>query len=850
MSERTPDRLPDIAMSGAADTWPLSAREAAAVLGVHERTIRRAIARGQLPASKSGATFRIARDDLERYRTRRRDPLPLASTPRLISLRTPAAVAEPPRPVSSLVGRESEIATVRALLAQGEVRLVTLTGPGGVGKTRLAVAVARASDPGYDLIGYVSLAPVRDAGRVGGTIAQALGVRGRGDRPLTEQVAPVLGGHTALLVIDNFEHVVGAAPVVADLLGAFPDLVILITSRVRLQLAGEHEHVVPPLDLVATPGQDQPSEAARLFIARAGEVREDFAPDSRTVAAIEAICRRLDGLPLAIELAAVRLKVVPASVLLERLEQRLPILTGGGRDVPARQQTMRDTIAWSYELLGPAERALYRWLSVYVGGFSLAAADHTAAALPVPGVEALSGLAALIDASMLRAIETSAGHPRYLTLETMREYGCELLEVHGELRAARDAHAAFFLRLDDWLDPNFTASGLTIDDRLREIEPEHANLEAALSHMSATGDTGGLLHLAGRCAVFWHQRGYLTEGRQWLEVALDRTARDMSVDRGMALAGLSLIRWTQVDAEAALEPAEEALAIGRAIGHPRIIALALHTIGLIEHVRGQSERARLHMEKALELWRQIGERSSEAMALMVLSGIELALGNSALSRQRAQAALEICQVLGHDSGVAFSLVRLARIAEREGSQKRALVAYQDALRLWAGIGERWAIARALAGVVSIAAAHGQHNAAATLIGVIDARIEECGGGLFPEDRQACDRAVAIARGAIGDNRIAELRAAGRTLSTSGVLALALGVEISRGGAERSDPDALSPREREVLRLLVEGRSNAEIADVLFISVRTARAHVASILAKLGVSTRAAAVAQAFRDHLA
>jgi DNA-binding CsgD family transcriptional regulator len=267
-------------------------------------------------------------------------------------------------------------------------------------------------------------------------------------------------------------------------------------------------------------------------------------------------------------------------------------------------------------------------------------------------------------------------------------------------------------------------------------------------------------------------------------------------------------------------------------------------------VRGQPERARLHMEKALELWRQIGERSSEAMALMVLSGIELALGSSTLSRQRAQAALEICQVLGHDSGVAFSLVRLARIAEREGSQKHALVAYQDALRLWAGIGERWAIARALAGVVSIAAAHGQHNAAATLIGVIDARIEECGGGLFPEDRQACDRAVAIARGAIGDNRIAELRAAGRTLSTSGVLALALGVEISRGGAERSDPDAVTPREREVLRLLVEGRSNAEIAEALFISVRTARAHVASILAKLGVSTRAAAVAQAFRDHLA
>jgi non-specific serine/threonine protein kinase len=852
MTDRLPDPSPDTTMSGAADTWPLSAREAAAVLGVHERTIRRAIARGDLPASKTGATFRIGRDDLERYRASRRVAVPVVPVPRLIPLPTVAVAAGAalPRPVSSLVGRDSEIAAVRALLADREVRLVSLTGPGGVGKTRLAIAAARAAGRGYDLIAYVSLAPAREAGRVGGAIAQALGARDRDGRPIAEQVAPVLRGRRALLVVDNFEHVADAAPIVGDLLGAFPELTVLVTSRVRLRLSGEHEHVVPPLDLATSPDAAPVSEAARLFIARAGEVREGFAPDARTVAAIEAICRRLDGLPLAIELAAVRLKVVPATVLLDRLEHRLPVLTGGGRDVPARQQTMRDTIAWSYDLLGPSDRAMFRWLSVYVGGMSLAAAEYTAAALPVPGVEILSGLAALIDASLLRAIETAGGQPRYLMLETIREYGREMLEAHGELRLALDAHAAFWLGLDDWLDPNFTRAGVSVDDRLREIEPEHANLEVALGHLANRGDLPGVLHLAGRCAVFWHHRGYLADGRRWLEFAIANMEAGMTADRGMALTGLSLIRWTQADMEAGIAPAQEALAIGRSIGHPRITALALHALGLIENGHGQWEPARIHMEEALKLWRQLGERSSEAMALMVLGGIELGSGRLALSRRRAEAALHIFEALGHDSGVAFSLVRLARIAERDGRRHAALVSYRDALKRWAGIGERWAIARALAGVAGIAAANGHHDAATILIGVIDARIEESGGDIFPEDRQAYDHAVAVARGALGKARFAELREAGRVLSTSEVLAVAEQVAVRDRRRAATGPDALTPREREVLRLLVEGRSNGEVADALFISVRTARAHVASILAKLGVSTRTGAVAHALRDGIA
>ncbi len=446
----------------------MSARDAAVRLGLSERTIRRAIARGELVAVKQGASFRIAAADLERYaaRAKRRGTPPPpdrrvdapSAAPRLVALPAPAREAAVlPEPLSSFVGRRAEIAAVLELVGDPGVRLLTLTGPGGIGKTRLALQVAAAArDTFPDGAVYVELAPISRSELVAQAIGQALGLR-EGRNPTWEgQLQTFLRSKRLLLVLDNFEQVLDAAPLVAWLVREARGLTVLATSRAPLRLTGEREYAVPPLSL-GRGGEPRPdsSDAIRLFVERARANNPTLALTDANAETIAEICRRLDGLPLAIELAAARSKVLSPAALLARLTHRLELLTGGPRDQPPRLRTMRDAVAWSHDLLTPEEQTLFRRLAVFAGGFVLGAAERVAgddSSSPV-----LDVLASLVDKSLVQQQDV-ADEPRFALLETVREFGLEALAASGEEAAIRRAHAAWYLALAEDAEPELTGT--------------------------------------------------------------------------------------------------------------------------------------------------------------------------------------------------------------------------------------------------------------------------------------------------------------------------------------------------------------------------------------------------------
>jgi non-specific serine/threonine protein kinase len=868
--------MEDGGVSGAEDTWPLSAREAAETLGVSERTVRRAIGRGELPATMHAGVYRIAPADLAFYASRRRaDPSAAEDSsdfPRLIPFpaqREEESTLRLPRPLTPFIGRERELAAVSALVLRDDTRLVTLVGPGGVGKTRLVLAVAPDLGEAFaDGAWFVDLSPLTNAALVPNAIAGVLGVRETGDGSLTDRLETYLVRRELLLLLDNFEGVVAAAAMVAALLVACPRLKMLTTSRVVLNVSGEVRFPVLPLALpdaaeVRTAAAIGEAESVRLFCLRARATQPDFALTDDNAGPVAAICARLDGLPLAIELAAARSAVLAPRALLARLSPSLGLLTGGPRDQPTRLRTMRDAIAWSYDLLSEDEQTLFRCLAVFVGGFTLKAAEavadgqtdrRTDGCSPVPlSSSVLDGIAALVDASLVRREVGVDGEPRFGMLETIREFGLERLAGSGEEREVRDAHAAYFAGLGGWLEPNHLAPGERADDRLRWIEAEHPNLRAALDHLADRGDAEGVLFLAGWLAVFWHRHGHLGEGRRWLEWALAPTADAPTLARCRAIVGLSLVVWTQGDLETAAPLAGDGLARAEAIGDKELVALATHILGLIANVQRQWDRAQPLMERALTLWRELGLPSDEAIALSVLGRIAFGVGDSAASARYAEESLALHRALGHPSGVMTSLCSLARLARARGDDRSAALAYQEALDQWAGNDGPWATLRALTGLAALAVDHGQAERAVTLLAGVDALLRQGVAPIIPDDGDL-DRATAGSRAALGDGRFDELHAAGMALPLNAIIAEAMRVGIPPPGTGPGIPAAarhgLTPRETEVLVLLAAGRSDREIADVLFVSRHTVGNHVVNILGKLGVPSRAAAAAYAVRHGLA
>jgi non-specific serine/threonine protein kinase len=497
---------------------------------------------------------------------------------------------------------------------------------------------------------------------------------------------------------------------------------------------------------------------------------------------------------------------------------------------------MRDAIAWSYDLLSEEEQILFRRLAVFAGGATLEAA----AAVAGGGQDVLDGVSSLVASSLLQREAQPGGEPRYLMLETLREFGLEQLEAAGEAIEIRRRHAAFFVAFSEQGHPKHFGPYTGIDHRLQQLEDEQPNLRAALAFMADTGDADGVLQLAGAQALFWMRRGHLREGRRWLEWALAHTPEAQTGARCRALAGLGSLCMAQGEHEQAAPLARAALAIAQAIDDREIAAHAVHLLGLVAEAQQRWEDAETHFSDALARYRVLDEWVSEAVVLQLLSGVVFNRGDRNLATQHAEASLTRFRAVGYASGTGLALCRLADLARERGDSHEAVVAYHEALGLLASHNDHWYIRYTLARLAEIASAYGQAPAAANLLGSIDALVEDAGGALSFATGVNYDRATTAARAALGEQRFAAFRAAGRQLAYDEVIAVAAAVTVPTG----TTGNVLTPREQDVLRLVAQARTDREIAAALFLSPRTVNAHIASILGKLGVANRRDAAARA------
>jgi len=767
--------------------------------------------------------------------------------------------------LTTLVGREQDVARVVELLRDPHVRLLTISGPGGVGKTRFAHAVvAEVADDFADGVIFVPLDSLTDQALVIPTLARAVAGRGRQDEPL-EGLKADLANQRSLLVLDTFEQVVDAAPSLVELLAGCPELKVAVTSRTRLRVTMEHEYSLGPLGEAA---------AIALFLERARAVRPDLELDRHDADAVADICARLDGLPLAIELAAARVKLLGPKAMRERLEHRLELLTAGPRDLPARQQTLRTTIDWSYRLLEESEQRLLRLLSVFVGGCTLSAVEAVCGAN-------LDTLGSLVDKSLVMT-----DGERYAMLDTIREYAAGLLAEGGDEGKARKAHASHYLDLAVRAEPLLTGP----DQRswLDRLEVEHGNLRAALGFLLAREDAETALRLGVSLTGFWLERGYLSEGRRWLRDALETGADAPAVTRAKALNGagllahyqgayaqaealcaesltlhrgmgdqqgvasslstLALTARTKGDYASAEAMFAEALAIFRQLGDRQGIVRTLDRLGIAVWFEGDDGRARALLEESLTAFRELADTGGIGLSLVDLGFVALSQGDFASAQTLVAESLAVFKEVGDRRNTCKALYALGDLARARRDYRGAADCYEEGLSISVEVGDPWFSARCLEGMAALAVATGEPAWAARLFGAAEALREAIGAAIPEYFRRGLESAAAEARARLGEKAFeAELRE-GLRLSAEQVLTSAR--ETAAATPSQAHLEGLTGRELDVLRLVADGMTDAQVAERLVVSLRTVHAHLRSIYRKLDVHSRSAATRYALEHGLA
>jgi predicted ATPase/class 3 adenylate cyclase len=666
-----------------------------------------------------------------------------------------------PAQPTPLIGRDRELAELGALLGRADVRLVTLTGPGGTGKTRLGLQVGAESVDAFAAgVFFVPLAPVREPALVLPLIAQTLGLREQPGQTIEETLGEFLQEKELLLLLDNLEQLVDVAPRLAELLAGAAGLKVLATSRSPLRLVAEQQY---PLETMAD------DDALELFLARARAVRPDFALNGQQSTVAE-ICRRLDNLPLAIELAASRVRAVSPAAILSRLEKRLKLLTGGARELPERQQTLRAAIDWSYDLLSEDERRLFRRLAVFVGGCTLEAAEAVCDPLGELSLDILDGLASLVDKSLVRPGREVAGEPRFWMLQTIREYAAERLDEADELVDAQRRHAEHFV----WLAEEAAKIAFGGEQAVwwSRLDADHDNAREALAWASAN-DRELELRLVNALWYFWSVRGYLSEGRRWLEdaIAADEPGHEALHARAVAAAGA--LAYRQGDYERAASLADASLELHRVLGNEVEMARALGELANVAVALGDYEQAMAKYGEASERFRELDDSARVAQVLANMGAVANMQGDYELGRRLGVEALALQQESGNTEAATISQHNLARIDLRTGRFAEAADLLHQGLDAARQLDYRELIAYCLEACAELAVARHDHHRAALFLGSAEGVFAELGVPMSPDETETYEETLTTLRDQLGERQLETELAAGRATLVEQIVADAL-----------------------------------------------------------------------------